>query len=407
MSKELRHSSKFDPLFYHNRNPQVRYVIVTGGRFSSKSYTVAKSICRLVNDIGHRALYCRYTLTSAKDSIIPEFQEKIDLLGLSDFYEQKADRIEGLGYGNKRKIVFKGIKTSSGNQTAKLKSLKDFSIFVLDEADEENDEASFDKIDLSIRALDVPNICVLVFNPPTKEHWTYKRFFEGRGIEDTFNGIVGDTAYIHTTYLDCIDFVPKDYLRTIAELKERDEKKYKHIIEGRYLEKSDGVIFENWNYGDMDTTLPFGFGLDFGFFPDPDVLVKVAIDEKRKLLYVKEMWSGFKTNPETLRSKIKEIAGTSLVVADSAENRLIDDIRKNGCQIVPVSKTTVVEGVRYMRNYKIIVDKDSVEIGKELNNYSEKNGQPIDAYNHRIDAIRYYLTHISFRAQPFKGHRLL
>lgn len=398
----LTHSKKFDVLFYHEKNPQVRYVIVTGGRFSSKSYTVSKSICRLVNDIGHRVLYCRYTLASASDSIIPEFKEKIDLLGLSDFYEQKADRITGIC--NNRKIVFKGIKTSAGNQSAKLKSLKDFSIFVLDEAEEENDESSFDKIDLSIRANDVPNISVLVFNPPTKEHWTYKRFFESKGIDETFNGIIGNTAYIHTTYLDCIDYVPKDYMAVIEDLKFKDPKKYKHIIEGRYLDKADGVIFENWAYGEFDETLPFGFGMDFGFFPDPDVLIKVAIDNKRKLLYVSEAWSSFKATPNELKEKVKELTNGNLIVADSAEPRLIDDIKKYGCNIKAVSKTTIEEGIRLMREYKIIVDSKSVEIGKELNNYCEKDGKPIDSYNHRLDAIRYYLTnmHYNYKPKPLK-----
>ena len=90
-------------------------------------------MCAQVNNNEHRALYTRYTLSTTKDSIIPEFQEKLDILNLSDYYEALQDRIIGPG---KRKIVFKGVHTAAGNQTAKLKSLKDFSIFVLDEAEE-------------------------------------------------------------------------------------------------------------------------------------------------------------------------------------------------------------------------------------------------------------------------------
>ena len=47
-------------------------------------------------------------------------------------------------------------------------------------------------------------------------------------------------------------------------------------------------IFPNWSYGEFDTSLPFGFGLDFGFHPDPDAMVKVAIDKGRKKIYLKE-----------------------------------------------------------------------------------------------------------------------
>ena len=69
----------------------------------------------------HRILYTRYTLLSSEDSIIPEFKEKLDILGIGKSYEMTKDRIEGPG---KRKVVFKGLRSSSGDQTARLKSLK-------------------------------------------------------------------------------------------------------------------------------------------------------------------------------------------------------------------------------------------------------------------------------------------
>lgn len=401
MNNELLYNSKFKPLFQPKEG--VRYFIITGGRFSSKSYSVSTAVCCHVNNSAHRALYTRYTLNSAKDSIIPEFQEKIDLLNLTNYYNQTQDRIEGIG--NKRKIVFKGIKTSSGNQTAKLKSLKDFSIFVLDEAEEENDEVSFDKINLSIRANDVPNYVILILNPTTKAHWIYNRFFEKSGIEPGSNLVKDNVCYIHTTYNDCIQFVPNDYLAEIENLKNTNPKKFEHIILGGWLDKADGVIYDNWEYGRFDESLPYGYGLDFGFFPDPDCLVKTAIDNKRKLIYVKEEWSGIKTPSWQLAKIISEKTQGKLVIADSSENRLIDDIKKAGGSIKPIVKTTVEEGIRLMRNYKIIVDHSSTEIAKELNNYCEKGGIPIDAFNHRLDAIRYYVTHFEYKPKQFKGHR--
>ena len=397
---ELVYNKKFEPLFDPPKG--VSYFIITGGRYSSKSYSVSTAVCTLVNNFQHRALYCRYTLVSAKDSIIPEFQEKIDMFGLGEYYQSTNDRIVGAG---KRKIVFKGIRTSSGNQTGKLKSLKDFSMFILDEAEEENDESSFDKISLSIRASDLPNYKILILNPTTKEHFIYKRFFEDVGVEAGFNGVVGNVCYIHTTYLDCLDYVPKDYLKEIEILKLRDPKKFEHIIMGGWLDKADGVIFTNWEYGDFDTSLPFGYGLDFGFFPDPDVLVKVALDRKNMKVYVKEEFGEYKLSSTELKNKVRSIVGSASVIADCAEPRLIDDIKGTGVNTSKVVKGagSIVEGIRLMRDYKIIVDPSSVEIGKELNNYSEKNGEPIDAYNHRIDAIRYRMTTIIKAGVPRKG----
>ena len=390
---EITFSKKFKPLF--DTPNGVRYYIITGGRFSSKSYSASTAVCAKVNNENRKALYSRYTLTSAKDSIIPEFSEKIELLGLGNWYEPKIDRI--IGPGN-REVVFKGLRTSSGNQTAKLKSLKGFSIFVLDEAEEENDEVSFDRINLSIREMGVNNIIVLILNPTTKEHWIYKRFFESKGVQGGFNGIKDNVCYIHTTYLDVINHVPKDYLTEIELLKTSNTKKYDHIIMGGWLDAAEGVVFDNWEYGDFDDSLPFAYGMDFGFFPDPDVLVKCAIDHKRKLLYVKQELRINNAGTDKLALDIKRVANVSKTIwADSSENRLIPDLKKRGIDnIKPVSKGagSVLAGIKLMQDFRIIVHPDSSDIGAELNNYvwsDKKSGIPIDAYNHSIDAIRYFV----------------
>jgi len=124
-------SEKYEPLFEwlgcDENNPlhKVDTVVITGGRYSQKSFGVGLFSCVAAKDYAHRVLYTRYTLTAAEDSIIPEFNEKIDILNCNDAFETKKDRIVG---HNGSKIVFKGIKTSSGNQTAALKSLKNFSM---------------------------------------------------------------------------------------------------------------------------------------------------------------------------------------------------------------------------------------------------------------------------------------
>lgn len=366
----IRLNEKFEPLFFPKKG--IRYYIVTGGRFSQKSFGVSTAVCNLATNINHRVLYTRYTLISAKDSIIPEYKEKIELLGYEDYYDEYSDRL--IAKHNRAKIVFKGLKNSSGNQTAKLKSLKDFSCFVLDEAEEENDEVNFDKINLSIRANDLQNIVILILNPATKEHWVYKRFFESAGVQPGFNGIKDNTCYIHTTYLDAIEFVPEDYLHEIELLKKNNPIKYNHIILGAWLDKADGAILKNWEYGEFDTTLPYAFGLDFGFFPDPDCLIRISIDNKRKVIYLKEEFGQNNLSPFELKIMVKKIVGRSLVVADSAEPRLIADIRSEGVNIIKVDKPagSIKEGLRIMQDYRLIVDPSSTKIGMELNNYQEK-----------------------------------
>ena len=96
-----------------------RYFVITGGRGSGKSYSLNSFLLLLTYEVGHTILFTRYTLTSAHVSIIPEFLDKIETAGLQqDFYITK-DEIINIKTGSK--ILFRGIKTSSGNQTANLK----------------------------------------------------------------------------------------------------------------------------------------------------------------------------------------------------------------------------------------------------------------------------------------------
>ena len=179
---------------------------------------------------GIRVLFTRYTMVSAHLSIIPEFLEKISLLGFENIF--CINKSEVVNLGNKSDILFRGIKTSSGNQTASLKSLQGISTWCLDESEELIDEDIFDTIDLSIREKNIQNRIILILNPVTKEHWIYKRFFEDKGIEGGFNGIKGNVCYIHSTYLDNKDNLSQSFLERINTIKHNNFKKYTHKIMG-------------------------------------------------------------------------------------------------------------------------------------------------------------------------------
>lgn len=372
-----------------------RYFICTGGRGSAKSFSVNSFLLLLTYETGHVILFTRYTLTSAHVSIIPEFIDKINTLDLSnDFYITK-DEIINKKTGSK--ILFKGIKTSSGTQTANLKSLAGVTTWVLDEAEELTDEDTFDKIDFSIRAKDVQNRVILVLNPATKEHFIYKRFFESKGVKDGSNIVKGDTTYIHTTYLDNYENLSKSFILQIEDMKARRKQKYEHQILGGWLDKAEGVVFNNWSFGKFNpNNLPTSFGLDFGFSIDPDTLIEVAIDKNHKKIYVKEHLYQNGLRMEQLATICSNVVGQGLIIADSAEDRLIVDLRHKGLNIEPIKKGTIESGVTLMLDFDIIVDENSSNIAKELNNYAYLNKGSklyIDDYNHAIDAIRYNVTY--------------
>ena len=399
MSLEL--NSKYLPLF----NNDNRYYIITGGRGSGKSYTINMFLLALTYEVGHTILFTRYTLTSAHVSIIPEFLEKIEQLENHNDFHITKDEIVNLRTGSK--IIFKGIKTSSGTQTASLKSLAGVTCWVLDEAEELVDEDIFDKIDLSIRAKNMQNRVILVLNPATKEHFIYQKFFESKGVEAGSNLTKGDTTYIHTTYLDNIENLSQSFLDQVEDTKKRRPKKYKHAILGGWLNKAEGVIFTNWSVGQVPNTNDTIFGQDFGFSQDPTTLIETHIDTAKKIIYARlHVYKAGLTTSEIAQLNYK-FAQDRLIVADSAEPRLIAELKAKKLNIVPTIKgaDSVKYGISLIQDYDMIIDESSIDLIKELNNYcwlERKSETPIDKYNHGLDALRYAVAYQL--ANPNRGN---
>jgi len=378
---------------WNNIANKTRYFVVTGGRGSGKSFEVGRFTSLLSFESNHKILYTRQTMTSAHLSVIPEFEEKINLLELSQFFNVNKTEIKNKQSNSE--IIFRGIKTSSGDQTANLKSITGVTTWVLDEAEELVDEGTFDKINLSIRIKSKQNRIILILNPATKEHWIYKKFFEDAGVEAGFNGVKGNTTYIHTTYLDNLENLNSDFISEIELIKENNPKKYSHQILGGWLDKAEGVVFTNWKFGNFDDSLPYSFGADFGFSIDPSTLVKVAIDRKLKIIYVKELLYKPKLTTSELAHIYKDnILSKQLIIADSAEPRLIEEIQRYGFNIQATEKGagSIKAGIELMRDYQIVVESNSLNIAKELNNYvysDRASSLFIDKWNHALDAIRY------------------
>ena len=344
---------------------------------------------------GIRILFTRFTMVSAHLSIIPEFLEKITLLGYEKIFN--VNKAEVVNIKNNSDILFRGIKTSAGNQTASLKSLQGISTWVLDEAEELIDENIFDTIDLSIREKNTQNRIILVLNPVTKEHWIYDRFFQDKGVEAGFNGVKDNICYIHSTYLDNIENLSKSFLERIKTIKHRNFKKYQHTIMGGWLDKAEGVVFDNWSIGEFNPDgLQTSCGMDFGFSVDPDSLTEVAIDKKKKKIYLKEHIYKNGLKSQELAQVILDKVGNKLIIADTAEPRLIADLQHLGVNIKPVKKGTIESGITRMQDYEIVITPESTNIAKELNNYvyADKGSKLyVDSYNHAIDGVRYNIIY--------------
>jgi predicted phage terminase large subunit-like protein len=221
-----------------------KFIYLKGGRGSAKSYEAAEFALRLTFEVGHVILYSRYTLTSAETSIIPEFTQKIDKLNLHASFDVKKDEI--VNVFTKSRIIFKGVKTSSGNQTANLKSLTGVTTWIYDEFEEHPDFDSFDKVVLSVRQVHVQNRIILISNALHKKSWQHLYFFKERRE---------DTTYIETTYLDNIKNLSKDFIDTAEETKVKKPSKYLKDFIGIDYDNEDGALWK-WEHIQRISEIP-------------------------------------------------------------------------------------------------------------------------------------------------------
>jgi len=389
-------------------------ILVTGGRGSGKSFAAGTFIERLtfewfpkpdnpLEKITHTILYTRYTMVSANISVIPEMMEKIDLEGVSKYFTKTRGDVTNTLTG--AKIMFRGIHTSSGNQTAKLKSIHGLTTFVVDEAEEWTSEKEFDTIKLSIRQKGIKNRVIIIMNPTDSNHFVYQKFIKDTHKIVEYDGVPvqisthPNVLHIHTTYLDNKDNLSEDFLKDTAYLKESDPEKYAHVVMGQWADVAEGAVFKNWGIVDEfpEYCKKVAIGVDWGYTNDCTAMCLCGIVDDR--LYLDEFCYRTHMGIEDIIKELKPHNGT-MVIADSADPRLIQEVFNAGILIYPVIKGTgsINAGIEKMKSMKIFVTKRSLNLQEELRNYvwdKDKNGRfinkPIDKYNHCIDAARYYV----------------
>jgi len=170
------------------------------------------------------------------------------------------------------------------------------------------------------------------------------------------------------------------------------------------MDKAEGVIFSNWSTGLFNTGTESVYGQDFGFSVDPTVLIKAAIHKESKKIWVKTMYAKAGMSTKEIGENNRRYAGEDLIIGHSAEPRLISDL-KEYYNIKPTLKRSgsILTGIALIQDFDLIIDPDSTELVKELNNYvwHERNTRPVDKWNHQLDSLRYCIQY--FLANANKG----
>ncbi|MEY8552735.1 PBSX family phage terminase large subunit [Bacteroides uniformis] len=383
-------------------------ILITGGRGSGKSFNASTFIERLtfemtpVEKIVHQILYTRYTMVSAGMSIIPEIMEKMDLDGTTKYF--KTTKTDIVNKMTKSRIMFRGIKTSSGNQTAKLKSIQGITTFVCDEAEEWTSEDEFDKIMLSIRKKGIQNRIIIIMNPCDSNHFIYKKYIEKTHKLVEIDGVQvqisthPNVLHIHTTYFDNLENLSPEFLKEVEDIKVSNPEKYGHVVIGRWADVAEGAVFKKWGIVKEfpQECKKVGIGQDFGFTNDPSAAVRCGIIDNR--LYVDELFYETDMLSSAIANRLKPFS--MKVFADSQDPRLIQEIKNRGVNIYPVDKFpgSIKAGIDKIKDMEFFVTERSYNIITELRKYvwdKDKDGnyinEPVDEYNHLMDAIRYYV----------------
>lgn len=299
-----------------------RYLIITGGRASGKSFALALYLLNKTFKPNEVILFTRFTMVSANISIIPEFWEKVEMLGYEGVFKKTKNEIINLKTGSK--IIFRGLKTSSGMQTANLKSITGLTCWVMDEGEELVEEKVFDTIDNSIRTVNAKCEVIIVLNPTNIHHFIFDKFYKRYGLGNVFSGTKDDCTWLHCSYLDNLKHLNESFVATADKVRLTDPEKYDHVYMGKFNELAEGCIYTNWCKVDqIPPHLDSWYGVDFGFTNDPTAIVNISVDFKNLRLYVREVaYQKGLSNSDIARIILQDYRNKHTELYDDGENQI-------------------------------------------------------------------------------------
>ncbi len=390
MAKKLNPAVFNDWIYQNIDDYSKRIEVYYGGAGSGKSYGATQKVLLKALKHKRKVLVIRKIQRTIKDSI---WALLISHLHASGYYD--ACRVNKSDYEielpNGSIFLFKGL-----DDPEKIKSIDGITDIVIEEATELTED-DFTQLNLRLRALVDYLQIYLMFNPISKKNWVYDYFFVRQ--------LPLNVMVVKTTYQDN-RFLSDEYRAELERLKDRNPAYYRIYCLGEFatLDKLVFPVYKTKIVSEADVNgLKRWIGLDFGYINDPSAIVWGFIDTAKKRIYVTGEYvkRGMKNNDiaETMADlglcKDKSYG-------DCAERKSIDEIRDKGVNIEPTEKgkDSIIHGIQWIQQYELIVDERCFKVIEELENYTwkkdKKTGEylndPVDTFNHTIDAIRYGLN---------------
>ncbi|WP_157308793.1 PBSX family phage terminase large subunit [Chitinophaga tropicalis] len=421
----VEHKHHFSHLYKPVFTTKARYIHIWGGRAAGRSHFGTSYFLFQITQPGYfRGVFLRHVFSDIRDSLFADFKDRLEE---SDFngadFEINESKMTILYKPTGNTIISKGFRKSSGNRSAKLKSLAGITHVLIEEADE-NTEGDVNKLDDSIRTDKIENIQVIfLYNPPSKNHWLIKRFYNlvDTGILDETGKPIPyyraipktnpDVLVIHSTYRDNIRNLNEKTIKKYQSYGDPEsifynEEMYYVDVCGLVPEGARGRIYRGWKPVSLEffRNLPYPsyYGIDFGYSDDPVAVIEIKSHNKRNFWHEVVYEPGL-TNPAL--ADLMRVRGVPLgadIYADSAEPKSIQELKDLGFYRIkeadkgPDSVLFGIKQVSAMENY---ITEGSANLWSENEEYKwklDQNGEPtnepVDKNNHAKDAGRYAIT---------------
>ena len=384
-------------------NSKHRYLVCKGSRGSKKSCTAAlKIIYNMMKYNQANTLVIRRVFNTLRDSCWTQLKWGAERLKVSHLWKFTQSPLEATYLPTGQKIMFRGMDDPMSITSITVN--KGYLCWVwLEEAYQVEDEDAFNKIDMSIRG-ELPSgyykQFIITLNPWNESHWIKRRFFDNPD----------DNTLAMTTTYRCNEWLGDDDIALFEQMRERNPRRFRIEGDGEWG-IAEGLIYENFttqefNYMDISKrkNAKAVFGLDFGYTNDPSAFIAAVVDEDAKEIYIfDEHYQKAMTNQE-IASMIKYKGyAKEVIIADSSEPKSIEEIKRAGILRIKGAakgKDSILNGIQFIQNYKIIVHPKCENTLIELSNYcwDNKDGvvinKPIDAYNHLTDSLRYAMEQL-------------
>jgi len=391
--------------FFNNKN---FYRVVKGSRGSKKSKTTALNfIFRIMQYSWSNLLVVRRFSNTNKQSTYTDLRWATNRLGVKHLFKFNDSLPEITYKPTGQKILFRGL-----DDPLKITSITvENGILCWAWFEEAYQIETFDKFSTVVESIrgsvDDPEFfkqITITFNPWSERHWLKPTFFdEDTKLNNTFSYT---TTFKVNEWLDDVD------IGRYEDLYRTNPRRARIVCDGDWG-VAEGLVFENFEVKEFDWVKKLkdkqvvAHGSDFGFTQDPTTLVSTIVDTQNKELWIyDEHYQRGMLTDEIYQMYIDKGLKNAEIIADSAEKRLITEIKRKGISNIKPSvkgQGSIMQGVQFIQGFKIYVHPSCEHTIEELNTYTfdqDKDGnwlnKPIDENNHILDALRYSLEKFHF-----------